>query len=53
MGAATLAQTGEQVELRRAGVVEWYRNTPQGLEQGFTLLRQVALWRGQAISVGK
>ena len=27
----------ERVEIRRAGLVEWYRNSPDGLEQGFDL----------------
>ena len=28
-----------QVEYRRGGLVEWYRNGPEGLEQGFTIAR--------------
>ena len=27
---------GARVEIRRADVVEWYANSPRGLEQGFT-----------------
>ena len=29
--------TGARVEIRRAGLVEWYLNSSSGLEQGFTL----------------
>jgi len=43
-GAITAAAPGEQVvahesrvEIRRPGVLEWYENSPAGLEQGFTL----------------
>jgi len=28
---------GSRVEIHRAGLVEWYENSPKGLEQGFTL----------------
>ena len=28
---------GARVEIRRPGLVEWYANSPAGLEQGFTL----------------
>jgi len=31
---------GARVEIRRPGLLEWYENSPQGLEQGFTLLRR-------------
>jgi hypothetical protein len=31
---------GPRVEIRRPGLVEWYRNSPEGLEQGFTLERR-------------
>ena len=34
--------TGALVEYRRGPVVEWYRNGPFGLEQGFTLARRPA-----------
>lgn len=30
-------QVGRRVEIRRAGVTEWYRNSAAGLEQGFTV----------------
>ena len=32
--------TGNRVEYQRSGLTEWYINTPQGLEQGFTLARR-------------
>ena len=37
VAAGTVTQAGRRVEIRRAGIVEWYENTPRGLEQGFTL----------------
>ena len=33
---------GTRVEIRRPGLVEWYLNSPAGLEQGFTLARRPA-----------
>ena len=33
---------GDLVRYRRGGLVEWYRNGPFGLEQGFTLARRLA-----------
>ena len=32
-----LTSRGARVEIRRPGVLEWYVNSPAGLEQGFTL----------------
>ena len=32
-----LTSDGPRVEIRRAGLQEWYLNTPAGLEQGFTI----------------
>jgi hypothetical protein len=32
-----LASEGARVEIRRPGLVEWYENSPAGLEHGFTL----------------
>jgi hypothetical protein len=32
-----VASDGARVEIRRPGLVEWYVNSPDGLEQGFTL----------------
>jgi hypothetical protein len=37
VGAGEVASDGARIELRRRGLVEWYVNTPAGLEQGFTL----------------
>ena len=31
---------GNRVEIRRPGLVEWYVNSPAGLEQGFTIERR-------------
>ena len=28
---------GARVEIRRTGLLEWYENSPEGLEQGFTI----------------
>ena len=36
-GRAGRGATRARVEIRRPGVVEWYVNSPAGLEQGFTL----------------
>jgi hypothetical protein len=33
---------GARVEIRREGFVEWYENSPSGLEQGFTLAERPA-----------
>ncbi|MEE8361777.1 MAG: PKD domain-containing protein, partial [Gemmatimonadales bacterium] len=35
--AGTVNHSKTRVEIRRTGIVEWYENTPTGLEQGFTL----------------
>ncbi|MBK7949746.1 MAG: FG-GAP repeat protein [Deltaproteobacteria bacterium] len=37
-----IASEAGRVEIRRAGLVEWYENTPAGLEQGFTLTERPA-----------
>jgi len=37
VAAGTVKQSDLRVEIRRSGITEWYENTPQGLEQGFTL----------------
>jgi hypothetical protein len=37
-----VASDGARVEIRRPGLVEWYLNSPEGLEQGFTLERPPA-----------
>jgi hypothetical protein len=36
-GAGELEHDAARVEIRRPGLVEWYVNSPSGLEQGFTL----------------
>ncbi len=36
----TLVADGARVEYRRGELVEWYENSEQGLEQGFTLARR-------------
>jgi|GEM_PF-1516675 len=35
--AGTVTHAGARVEIQRSGVIEWYENSPRGLEQGFTL----------------
>jgi hypothetical protein len=35
--AGEVMSAGRRVEIRRAGLVEWYENSAMGLEQGFTL----------------
>jgi hypothetical protein len=35
-----LSSEAARVEIRRSGGVEWYANSPAGLEQGFTLLER-------------
>jgi hypothetical protein len=35
--AGEVTHEGARVEIRRPGLVEWYDNSPAGLEQGFTL----------------
>jgi hypothetical protein len=43
LGESTATATGNRVVYRRgAGVVEWYRNGPAGLEQGFALKHRPA-----------
>jgi hypothetical protein len=37
---ATLTGTGNRVEYRRGDLTEWYVNSSQGLEQGFTLAQR-------------
>ena len=40
--AATPTASGSSVSYRRGSLLEWYRNGPFGLEQGFTLARRPA-----------
>ena len=37
VAAVAPASRGARVEYKRAGLLEWYENRPQGLEQGFTI----------------
>jgi hypothetical protein len=37
VAAGQVEAMGSRVEIRRAGLTEWYVNSPDGLEQGFTL----------------
>jgi flavodoxin len=37
-----VVSAGPRVEIRRPGLVEWFLNSPGGLEQGFTLARRPA-----------
>ncbi|HIF92977.1 MAG TPA: hypothetical protein EYQ60_07580, partial [Myxococcales bacterium] len=37
VAAGRVTETASRVEIRRSGIVEWYENSPRGLEQGFTL----------------
>ena len=40
VSAAEVTAEGRRVELRHAGIVEWYRNDERGLEQGFDIARR-------------
>jgi hypothetical protein len=37
-----VSSEGARVEIQRPGLLEWYENTPSGLEQGFTLKQRPA-----------
>ncbi len=37
VSAGKVSSVGSRVEIRRTGIVEWYENGPEGLEQGFTI----------------
>ena len=37
-----VSSQGARVEIRRDGILEWYQNSPAGLEQGFTLAERPA-----------
>ena len=37
VAAGAVTHAGTRVEIQRPGVTEWYKNSPLGLEQGFTL----------------
>jgi hypothetical protein len=42
VAAGTVIADENRVEIHRPGIVEWYVNSPDGLEQGFTLDRRPA-----------
>ncbi len=42
---------GTKIEYRRAGIDEWYRNLPEGIEQGF-VIRERAGWEGAIVVQG-
>src|SRR5207248_777799 len=42
---------GAWLVYRRGALVEWYRNSPQGLEQGFTLAARPVGPRGQPLTL--
>jgi alpha-tubulin suppressor-like RCC1 family protein len=42
VGPGEVAHERERVEIRREGLVEWFVNSEQGLEQGFTLAERPA-----------
>ncbi len=62
-----VASAGARVEIRRGSVLEWYVNSPAGLEQGFTLSKRAegegplvldlslegaeASWSGQSVRI--
>ena len=37
VSAGKVSHAGTRVEIRRDRILEWYENSPKGLEQGFTL----------------
>ena len=47
----TVVAEGTRVEIRRPGLIEWYENSPAGLEQGFTLAQRPAGEGGLAIEL--
>ena len=42
VGPGDVSSVGARVEIKRPGLLEWYENSPSGLEQGFTLKRRPA-----------
>ena len=42
VGPGKVSSEGARVEIQRPGLLEWYENTPSGLEQGFTLQERPA-----------
>ncbi|MHB8735809.1 MAG: FG-GAP repeat protein [Terriglobales bacterium] len=51
VGEVAPLKVGGRLEYRRAGVTEWYLNSPLGLEQGFTLLAPPADQRTGALAL--
>jgi hypothetical protein len=52
-----VSSEGARVEIKRPGLIEWYENSPTGLEQGFTLNERPAgvglLWLELAVAGGE
>jgi hypothetical protein len=42
VGPGKVTSEGARVEIERPGLIEWYENSPAGLEQGVTLIEQPA-----------
>ncbi|MCH7645362.1 MAG: hypothetical protein IH974_11070, partial [Myxococcales bacterium] len=42
VGPGEVSSEGARVEIQRPGLLEWYENSPAGLEQGFTLANRPA-----------
>ena len=42
VGPGEVSSEGARVEIQRPGLLEWYENSPAGLEQGFTLQKRPA-----------
>jgi len=40
IGPGEVTSDGARVEIKRPGLIEWYENSPAGLEQGVTLIEQ-------------
>ncbi|MBW2691617.1 MAG: FG-GAP repeat protein [Deltaproteobacteria bacterium] len=62
VGPGEVTSDGARVEIKRPGLIEWYENSPAGLEQGVTLMEQPAgegplvvelLIRGARASLGE
>jgi hypothetical protein len=62
IGPGEVTSDGARVEIKRPGLIEWYENSPAGLEQGVTLMEQPAgegplvvelLVRGARASLGE
>ena len=42
VSAGKVTSQDHRVEIRRDGLIEWYENRPEGLEQGFTVEQRPA-----------